>query len=191
MGSCLIVGNIRSEHYINSAFKFLSSLGSVQNEKDLTWKDCPDEIAYIDCLNLASIELFLDNIMKLEDLTSINDAPNNTKYKHLPWWMECVWLPVEFELPKNPVFKKDKYPVFIGSSYGLKGDLEDVQKALPNLNLGAKPESYEFMMRDPQAFYKSDFELNSEPEVIRWIWRALYDGANISIRENAPLMGVE
>lgn len=46
------------------------------------------------------------------------------------------------------------------------------------------------MMKDPQEFYKTDLELNSDQDAIRWIWRALYDGATISIRENAPLMGV-
>jgi hypothetical protein len=56
------------------------------------------------------------------------------------------------------------------------------------LGLGAIPRVYELMRRDIRAFYRDDAEFQlDEADTIRWIWRALFDGATIAIESKSVL----
>ncbi len=40
-----------------------------------------------------------------------------------------------------------------------------------------------------KAFYDRNLELNSEAEIVQWVWKALHDGAAIAIQNSAVLSG--
>ncbi|MCL5290244.1 MAG: hypothetical protein ACYC0Q_15130 [Eubacteriales bacterium] len=187
MGCSLIVGNIGIYKYIQAAADYLFSTGLDDNQG---WASVPDQIAYIDFLNLASVNIFLEHVIELEGFSDFNEALKMTRFPHLPWWTQSYWLPAPFEKPKVPLIDERGFPVFLGSSYSLLKHLKEI-KNLSGAGLGNVPDGYEEMKRDPKSFYLSDFSLEDENSILQWLWKALYDGATISIKESAPLIGIE
>src|SRR5262249_15506173 len=46
------------------------------------------------------------------------------------------------------------------------------------------------MRTDSKAFYKLSLEPFHHQTTLQWIWSALFDGANLAIIHNSPLVGV-
>ena len=76
---------------------------------------------------------------------------------------------------------------FIGSCQRLIAELDDLKRNSP-LRLGDVVSEYSDMRADFLTFVRSDTELNlSTDDCVRWIWRALRDGAELAIAENSAL----
>ena len=153
------------------------------------WRKCPEKIDVIDNLNLASICLFTDHVKDLEGLPHTQEGMDRSKFKTLPGWMYCVWLPIEFNPPKEPPTDASGFPVFVGGCQGLLADLEKVKK-MSKWNLGTIPAGYETMRKDMKAFYKiPNFRVEGNEAIAQWIWRALFDAATVGIEKSVPVFG--
>jgi hypothetical protein len=153
------------------------------------WLNQPREIATISCLNGATVMEFLRHTVKLAGYGDEYEgyaagADGMLKERNFPWWDNSLWLPVEFD---NPSGLRDDPTYFIGSCQRLIVELDDMKRVSP-LRLGEVAEAY-FDMRDNfKKFTSSDQELNLLPEdCVRWVWKALKEGAEIAIANNAAL----
>jgi hypothetical protein len=52
------------------------------------------------------------------------------------------------------------------------------------------PTGYESMGAGWGTFSSSDFEASDSRAIIQWIWKGLKDGAELSLQEAAPLLGM-
>ena len=69
----------------------------------------------------------------------------------------------------------------------LIAELDELKRTSP-LRLGDEASEYSHMRADFQKFIRSDTELDLGTEdCVRWIWRALRDGAELAIAQNAAL----
>jgi hypothetical protein len=107
----------------------------------------------------------------------------NSKFRNMPWWDDSIWLPFEFS---GVGTIESDFPTFVGSCPALLRELEII-KSLSQLDLGAKPPGYDEMREDIKAFYKSTHARFDEADTIRWIWRVLYDGAEIAMTSKSIL----
>jgi hypothetical protein len=139
-------------------------------------------------LNLASVVALTDHVASLEGLTDSANALGRTRFVNLPWWMTCIWLPVQFHVPAEPVVHYGDDPIFVGSCAGLLEDLAAVRD-LSNLSLGESPPGYAEMRRDYEAFLGDwrTFELKDERDVIRWVWRGLHDAAELALQRGCAM----
>ena len=185
MGKSLSIGPLGIDSLQAAVISHLDSLGLNRNEHRL-WTECPEQIAYIDLLNLASVGLFLEHVAKIEGFTDTNVALDQTRFRQLPWWDFSIWLPISFAPPT--LLDDGGFPIFLGSCHALLADLEEVNK-LSSLQLGKAPRGYDAMRADIKKFYRSSFELDDEASIIQWIWKAIYDGAQIAIEHHAVLFG--
>jgi hypothetical protein len=111
-------------------------------------------------------------------------ADGKLKWKNLPWWDNSLWLPREFG---NPGGLDDVPTFFIGSCQGLVAELDEL-KRISALRLGEVPTAYSDMRKDFLQFVRSDRELDlSAEDGIRWVWRALREGAELAIAQDAAL----
>ena len=183
MGESLSIGRLGMSGIDYDAVSYLDSIG-LTGEQHRAWTKCADDIALIDCLNIASVGLFMDHVATLDGFADSSAAIEKSRFVQLPWWESSIWLPVAFA---PPTLLDDGSPLFLGSCQALLAELEDV-KSLSSWGLGQTPPGYDLMRADIKAFYRSDFKLNDdEPTIAQWIWKALYDGAEIAIRNSAPL----
>jgi hypothetical protein len=154
-----------------------------------TWLRRPDTIAEISCLNGATVVEFLRHAVRLEGYADENaglaaGADGKLKWKNLPWWDNSLWLPREFG---NPGGLDDVPTFFIGSCQGLVAELDEL-KRISALRLGEVPTAYSDMRKDFLQFVRSDRELDlSAEDGIRWVWRALREGAELAIAQDAAL----
>lgn len=149
-----------------------------------TWRLCPERVAEISLLNLASVCSFLDYVAGSEGFRDSGEGMEGTRFRNLPWWEESVWLPVAIDPPPEPHDPSE--PLFVGSSPGLLAELASI-RTMSRLDLGAIPDGYLEMRNDFKAFSRSSFELAGRDAVIRRVWRGLNDAAEIAVRNAAPL----
>jgi hypothetical protein len=144
------------------------------------WRGCPPRIASFDILNLASVCAFLEYVASL---------PGTKGYVHMPTHSFDIWLPIDFEPTAEPELSDEGWPVPLLSSYRLLKELEEIQR-IASLKLGDAPAGYDLMRSNPREFYKSDVTLD-ETAMLQWIWKGLYDTAEMSIARSAPVFAAE
>ena len=87
------------------------------------------ESAMISVLNDASLDAFNTFAAGLEGF-SVNDAITKTALRNLPWWLQSVWLPIEFDPPKE-LASDEGDPTFVRSSIRLLNDLAKIKEMSP------------------------------------------------------------
>jgi hypothetical protein len=154
--------------------------------KPTPWTMAAQCVAVIPLLNTASIAAFNRFVAALEGLTD-NDAMDRTTFKNLPWWLVSVWLPIDFDPPRE-LGSDEGDPVFVGSCQRLVRELEEIKAKSP-ISMGDAPADYQIMR--PDQYRKWLVSVSGEPltneDTLRWIWRALRDGAELAMRSNAPM----
>jgi hypothetical protein len=141
----------------------------------------------ISIFNLASVVLFTDHIVELGGFADSQAAMESARFPHISWWQTSIWLPVDFQPPKQPPIDLGGWPVFLGSCQGLLADLAEVQK-LSDMSLGTIPDGYAQMRAHSKGWILPGFELNDDRAVIQWVWKGLHDGAELASRTGAALM---
>jgi hypothetical protein len=147
----------------------------------------PAKCITISAINGASLDLFNSYAARLEGFTGA-DAIDKTTYRNLPWWLQSVWLPLDFDPPKELASDEDD-PLFVGSCVKLLSELAEIRNK-SDLDLGTVPDSYHAMRSDYGLWFRSVRDRDdvlSESDTIRWIWRSLNDGAEISKQECVPM----
>jgi hypothetical protein len=187
MGSDLFVGRLGLEGLETSLASHFAGLGL---KVDLQQLFEADEVEATLCfLNGASLMAFLDHVGVVEgypdsDTALAAFARGDSRLKNMPYWENSIWLPIDFE-PAGTL--EDDPTVFVGSGPALLRELTDLQQRSP-LGLGACPNGYEHMRQDIRAFYRDSRALQlDEADTIRWIWRALFDGATIANKSMSAL----
>jgi len=187
MAKNLIVGSAGLQDFEGAIASFLSSRGL---EVGLaTWLERPDTIAAISCLNGADVMEFLRHAAQLEGYTDEDTGfaageCGKLNGKNFPWWDNSLWLPLEFD---NPGGLDDDPTIFVGSCQRLIAELDELKRTSP-LQLGDVVTEYFDMRADFLKFVRSNTELVLRTEdCVRWIWRALRDGAELAIAQNAAL----
>ena len=187
MGSDLFVGSIGVEGLETSLPSHLARLGL---KVDLQRLFEADEVEATLCfLNGASLMEFLEHVGAVEGYPDGNTAlaafaRGDSRLKNMPYWENSIWLPIDFE-PAGTL--EDDPTVFVGSAPALLRELTDLQQRSP-LGLGASPNGYEQMRQDIRAFYRGHRASQlDESDTIRWIWRALFDGATIANKSMSAL----
>jgi hypothetical protein len=151
----------------------------------VNWFQSTDNIAVIDPLNIASMEVFMQHAAKLEGLIDTSGAGEGSKWPNLPYWMYSIWLPIE-PAAKPIVQQVGGMPTLIGTAKGLIANLLEVQKS-SNLKLGVFPKNFDLMLNDIKKFHSiADLGLN-EADTIRWVWLSLMKGAELSLENHKPL----
>jgi hypothetical protein len=187
MGSDLSVGKAGLEGLETALESHLASLGLKVDCKRLFEAD--DQVAALCLLNVASIVVFLEHVGVVEGYPDRDTAlaafeRGDSRVKNMPAWVNSIWLPFDFE-PAGTLTEEPT--LFIGSCPGLLRELTYLQQRSP-LGLGAAPGGYERMRQDITAFYRdlTPFQLD-EADTIRWVWRALFDGAGIAMKSGTAL----
>jgi hypothetical protein len=187
MGSDLIVGRAGLEGLESSLASHLSGLDLKDDLQRLFETD--EQVATLDFLNVASLVAFLEHVGVVEGYPDRDKAlaafeRGDSRLKNIPCWENSIWLP--FELDRAGTLEDDP-TLFVGSCPALLRELTDLQQRSP-LGLGASPDGYERMRQDIRAFYRDStpFQLD-DADTIRWIWRALFDGATIAIEARSAL----
>jgi hypothetical protein len=145
------------------------------------------DITLISLLNDASFALFNDYAAGLEGLSG-SEAMMKTSFRNLPWWLQSVWPPIEFE-PPSDLASDEGDPTFLGSSVGLACELAKI-KSMSSLDLNAIPSSYVEMRKNYRSWFRATDEHHdalSEEEIIRWIWNALSEAAQMSIERRMSI----
>ena len=187
MAKDLIVGSAGLQGVEEPIAGFLSSRGL--EARLATWLERPDTIAEISCLNGATVMEFLRHVVHLEGYADEGAGfaageCGKLKGKNFPWWDNSLWLPLGFD---DPGGLDDDPTFFIGSCQGLIAELDELNATSP-LRLGDVVTGYSEMRADFLKFVRSDTELDLRAEdCVRWIWRALRDGAELAIAHNAVL----
>jgi hypothetical protein len=187
MGSDLFVGRFGLEGLETALASHFAGLGLKVDLQQLFETD--EDIATLCFLNGASIVAFLEHVGVVEGYPDRNTAlrafeRGNSRLKNMPCWENSIWLPFDFE----PVgMLEDDPTVFVGSGPALLRELADLQQRSP-LGLGASPNGYERMRQDIRAFYRDRRPMQlDEADTVRWIWRALFDGATIANKSMTAL----
>jgi hypothetical protein len=187
MGSDLFVGRIGLEGLETSLASHVASLGL---KVDLQRLFEADEVEATLCfLNGASLVAFLEHVGVVEGYPDSNTAlrafeRGESRFKNMPCWENSIWLPFDFESAGT---LEDDPTVFVGSGPALLRELTDLQQRSP-LGLGASPNGYERMRQNIRAFYRDRRPLQlDDADIIRWIWRALFDGATIAHSSTSAL----
>ena len=157
------------------------------NEKLVTnWFGSEDPIASLNILNLASVVLFLEHTAHLEGLSDSGDAITHSRWTNFPYWIDSIWLPIGGR-PKVKVQDVEGTPTFLGSTSGLLADLAEIN-ALSPMKFNSVPPHYEMMRSDPVGFSSQETEAMEEPDVLRWVWLALFDAATLANEHQVPVM---
>jgi hypothetical protein len=187
MSKDLIIGSaglIGSEESISA---YLQSKKVVIDLKP--WFNNPNEIDAISCLNGATVMEFLRHTVHLAGYSDEDDgyaagADGKLKERNFPWWDNSLWLPIAFDDPSG---LSDDPTFFIGSCQRLIVELDEMKRISP-LQLGEVVSNYFVMRDDLQKFMRSNQELNLKSEdCVRWVWKALREGAEVAISKNAAL----
>jgi hypothetical protein len=152
---------------------------------DGAWQHCPKNLATIGLFNLASIVLFNHHVAELEGIADKGRALLQTRFVNLPWWIYSIWLPIDFDPPREPALPDS---VFLGSSLHLLNELAEIRE-LSSLSLGTTPPGYARMRSDYATWFSSGSDLVGDQAIIQWIWKGLDEAARISIEESAPIFG--
>jgi hypothetical protein len=84
----------------------------------------PAKCITISGINVAALDLFKSYAAQLEGFTG-PDATDKTTYRNLPWWLQSVWLPIEFDPPKD-LASDEGDPLFGGSCVQLLSELAEI-----------------------------------------------------------------
>jgi hypothetical protein len=185
-------GALRTEDDAESKRSFLSRFLRKDTQKSKAsnlvsgWYVEVEPVAMIDPLNLASLQLFTQHTAQLEGLVDDSGTGEGSIWPNLPYWMYSIWLPID--RPVQPLISEiDGMPTFFGTVAGLLSNLQEIQK-LSKLKLGAYPKNFNLMLDDPNTFHAiHDLGLN-ERETIQWVWLSLMKGAELSMKNNKPLL---
>jgi hypothetical protein len=141
----------------------------------------------ISLLNDASFDLFNNYAAGLEGFSG-PEAMVETSFRNLPWWLQSVWLPIEFD-PPSDLASDEGDPTFVGSSIRLARELTTI-KTMSSLDFGAIPSSYMEMRKNYRSWFRATLDHRnplSQDETIRWIWNALSEAAQMSIESKVPV----
>jgi hypothetical protein len=179
------VGRFAIEDFDHAVASFLASVG-VKNCPDNLFQE-DEQIALFSLFNVASVACFLEHVFPLEghaDWTAAYAAieRGESKFQNMPWLDQVLWLPVE--LPHTGRVPDDE--LMIGSCPALQKELALIQQLSP-LGLGGKPPTYDWMRQDPIGWFRGNQEALSDEDGIRWIWRALSDGATIAMEKRVAM----
>ena len=147
------------------------------------WRVSAAEIGCINLLNLASVVAFLAHATELEGLDGVATGATDSRFKNLPWWEFCVWLPVELG-PARLELLSDS--ALLGSAYALRRELDEL-RALSPLHLGTIPRGYAEMRADGLRFARTEFATDDVTATIQWVWLGLRDAAGLAIEHTAPI----
>jgi hypothetical protein len=186
MSKDLIIGGASLDGMEESLTDRAASLGLSDELHELFQRS--DEKTFLCALNGASFVLFLDHVSALDGHADLQSAfaacqRGDSRFRNMPWWDDSVWLPFAFS-GVGPM--EGDFPTFVGSCPALLKELEIIRELSP-LGLGAKPQGYEEMRKDITAFYRNVHLRLDDADTIRWIWRVLYDGAEIAMASKAVL----
>jgi len=183
----LIIGSTGIADVAESVGRFLSRRGI---EGDLNaWLATPDVVTELCFLNGASVMMLLRHALELEGWTNEREGcaageDGRVKARNLPWWDDSIWLPLEFDKPGT---LEDRSTFFVGSCQQLIVELEEMRHT-SSLRLGEVVPEYTDMRTDFLNFVRSNPDLAlSDDDTIRWMWRALRDGAELAISQNTVL----
>ena len=108
---------------IGSLFPFEEDLRAILKRLGIQqaagWSTSREGLTTISLFNLASVCLFLDHVSAIEGFKDLAETIERTRFRHLPWWMSSIWVPVTFQPPAGLVEKIDNGPVFLGSCHNL------------------------------------------------------------------------
>lgn len=187
MSKDLVVGSSGLVGFEESVGRFLSHKG-VEGDLD-AWLATPESVADLCFLNGASVMALLRHALQLEGWTNESEGfaageNGRVKARNLPWWDNAIWLPSEFD---SPGMLDDDPSFFVGSCQQLLAELDGMRLA-SSLKLGEVVPEYTSMRADYVGFVRSDPDLSlSDEDTIRWMWRALHDGAELAISHNTVL----
>jgi hypothetical protein len=139
-----------------------------------------DDDLLISIFDLASIDAFNTYAAKLEGLQG-PDAMTKTRFRNLPWWLESFWIPMEFDAPIV------ENGLFIGSSIRLQDELSRI-RVMSAIDIAAPPPGYSAMRAGSIDWFNGEDAPFSDDDVLRWIWNALHESAQISIEQNIPIV---
>ena len=192
MGSVFIVGDLPGPEMAEAVGHYLDDLSDpvllpLERRRLLkAWRQAP-AAGRIDAMDINSIIAFLDYTAKLEGLPDVNQAIDRSRWRHLPYWLESCWVPLRSDATRVAAGKDTGgFPIFVGSAFALLDNLAEIASRSP-YGLGQVPPHFELMRCDPDAFFALQVDTSDEPMMHRWIWRALFDGATLSIERNAPM----
>ena len=150
------------------------------------WTVSDREIAAYSLLNLATVCVFTDHVAQVMRQTPDILMEHET-LGNLPWWMDSVWLPVDFS--QHRAFEDDADgPFFLGSVPRLLAALDEVKRQ-SHIALDRTPASYSAMCRDPRGFVSDFHGLKDNDECVQWVWNALYEAATHADKQHLPVLG--
>lgn len=179
------IGGIDDASRKQACFRYLCDLGMKEH---LGWMCAAPNIDELSSLNLSSVMLFLDHVARLDGFDGSACAAGRSRFEHLPWYLDSIWLPVAFRDPKVPLVEDNGFPVFLGSCQRLIENLEQIRVLSP-LEMGYTPDGYDLMRQDMRAFCRSGIRLVDKAIIIQWVWKALHDGARLALQHDAPMLG--
>lgn len=112
------------------------------------------ESAMISVLNDATFNTFAAG---LEGFSG-NDAITKTALRNLPWWLQSVWLPIEFDPPKE-LASDEGNPTFVGSCIRLLNELAKIKEMSP-LDVSTTPPTYGDMRNDYRGWFSMSDSLS-------------------------------
>lgn len=154
------------------------------------WRTCPKGMATFDIYNLATLNVFHEHIFLLDGLPNVGESIARTRFRHLPFHVFDVWLPADFQPTPDPEIRDGEWQVPLLSCQGLLRDLELIKHS-SDVGLGSTPEGYDLMRESPREFYRSKISLKDKNTMIQWIWRGLYDAAQLAVDQSVPLLAAE
>lgn len=189
----LIVGKSYDKRRNDVCLGHLQSLGLVSKGMfggfkgdNAKWAAFSKESAAFSLLNLATVCVFTDHVAQVMGQTQ-ESLMNHETLGNLPWWMDSVWVPVDFSLHR--AFEEDADgPFFLGSVSRLLVALGEVKKR-STIALDRKPPSYSAVREDPCGFAKDFQGLKDDEECIQWVWNGLYEAATLAETQQMPLLG--
>jgi len=181
MGTVVVVGKIEDPAAEAAALAIAKELAPLPKDwlgrvkkAEVPWLNCPVAARVIDCLNIASVALFLRHVAELEGV-QVERRINNTKWPNLPDYEQTYWLPLELPRPEV-VTPQGGYPLAVGSAQVLLRELDQIRQISP-YSLGTRP-----------RHFGSDFEGTlSDVETLQWVWLALHQGATEAVAQGAPV----
>lgn len=175
----LRIGGLVPEFLSEAALRHLTRLG-IDAAEFPTWLSSleSDDFRSISVISPDSVRLFLHYVAFIEELPYVRGR--DSRFLHLPTVWGGLWLPVRFQDATTVELESENKSFVIGSCHGLLEDLAQIQK-LSTFNLGDKPAGYQEMFSDPER--SGPDEPYGDYLTVQWIWRALYDAADMAATE--------
>jgi hypothetical protein len=190
----LTIGTTLSDERMSKCLLHLCKLGIINkssniqfNKKNRPWALPNNEIVKLSLLNLAAIAEFLDFISSTLNVSQEN-LMKTEPFSNLPWWEESVWIPISFSPAK--VFEDDpEGSYFFGSVHGLQKALIII-KEKSKIAFGEDIPEYSQMRINYQDFCQTPVHIENKIQYFNWVWKGLFDATNISIKNNASIIGI-